>query len=255
MMDRLPSFDVFGYKITPATLNEQLSLLSRCIAAREQCVIANLNVHGLHTLQHEPAMRQLHRRATTYVGIDGMPLVWLCKLAGVAATQRHRVTYVDLIWPLLSLAERSGWRVYYIGGTQEVAQKALHAIRRRLPSLEVAVHHGYIDIGCDSVIAEIRQFRPDFVIVGMGMPLQERWILEHSHAIEPACLLAGGAIMEYVAGVVNTPPRWMGPLGLEWFYRLAENPRRFWRRYLIEPWVVAWILLRQVARARSGLIG
>jgi N-acetylglucosaminyldiphosphoundecaprenol N-acetyl-beta-D-mannosaminyltransferase len=248
-----PSYNVFGYKLTPTTLDEQLLLLEMHVEAGQQCVLANLNLHGLHTLRRDRAMAVLHNMHTTYVSVDGMPLIWLCRLAGVRATSRHRVTYVDLIWPLLSLAERKHWRVYYVGSTATVLARATRVIRSRLPNLEFRAHHGYFGINVDTVVADIVTFKADIVIVGMGMPLQERWILAHMGAVAPACILPGGAVMEYVAGAVRTPPRWLGRIGLEWLFRLAENPQRFWWRYLIEPWQVGLSLATYVARKYLGL--
>ncbi len=244
------SFKILGFKITPLTLAEQLELVAAYIKTGEQCVLAHLNLHGMYMSQKEPAISYLHEESATFVAIDGMPLVLFCRLAGIKGRRRHRVTNVDLFWPLMSLAVQSGWRIYYIGSTPEVLAKALTAIHDRLPTLVIRGHHGYIEIDDDDVIAEVNEFRPDLVIVGMGMGLQERWILKNKRSLAPASLMPVGALMEFIAGTVSTPPRWAGPLGLEWLFRLKGNPRRFWRRYLIEPWAVVWNLAEQAKRER-----
>lgn len=255
MSNCVKSYDVYGYKVSPMFLKEQLALLDVYVQAREQCVLANLNLHGLYMLHREPEMSQLHENAATYVAVDGMPIVLLCRLAGVSVTRKHRVTYVDLIWPLLNHAAEKGWRVYYVGSSQEVLVKAECKIRDRLPHLAFRAHHGYFDFSSEAVVADIVSFNPNVLVVGMGMPLQERWILRNMAAIAPACVLPGGAIMEYVAGVVKIPPRWMGNVGLEWLFRLVENPRRFWHRYMIEPWIVAWLLAARMSRKHAGRVG
>jgi N-acetylglucosaminyldiphosphoundecaprenol N-acetyl-beta-D-mannosaminyltransferase len=81
-------------------------------------------------------------------------------------------------------------------------------------------------------------------MVGMGMPVQEHWILHNFFRLSPAVILAPGACFDYIAGVVPTPPRWMGQIGLEWLFRLASEPRRLWKRYLLEPWPVLGLVLK-----------
>lgn len=244
-----PSHDVYGAKVTPMTADELLDLLDSHIAARAQCVVASQNMHGLRVRIADESMRTLHDLPQTYVHIDGLPLIGLCRLCGVRASRAHRVTLVDFVWPLLTLAERRGWKVYYLGADERVLAAGTARIRTRLPMLDLRAHHGYLrdEAASSAVTSEIAAFAPDLILVGMGMGRQERWILEHLDAIAPASVMTVGACMEYIAGVVGTPPRWMGRAGLEWLYRLAENPGRFWRRYLIEPWVVAAYILRQLA--------
>jgi N-acetylglucosaminyldiphosphoundecaprenol N-acetyl-beta-D-mannosaminyltransferase len=100
------------------------------------------------------------------------------------------------------------------------------------------------------VLAAIRSFRPHILMVGMGMPRQEHWILDNLDEIEVRVILTAGACMDYVAGAVPTPPRWMGRWGLEWLFRLGSDPTRLWRRYLIEPWFVFRLFIRDLL-ARS----
>jgi len=249
---RPASFSVFGIKITPMTLDVLLTTLAAFVASRRPCVIASQNMHGISVMLHDDDFRRLHEDGETLVHIDGMPLVALCRLAGLPVGREHRVTLVDLVWPLLSLAEASGWRVFYLGSTRRVLDRALDVVRRRHPGLPVAAHHGFFDLtdrrANDAVVAEIRSFAPQLLLVGMGMGRQERWIAEHRAAVGDAVILTVGACMEYVAGEVGTPPRWMGGSGLEWVYRLTESPARFWRRYLVEPWPVFLYLLRSMAR-------
>ncbi len=104
------------------------------------------------------------------------------------------------------------------------------------------------------VVEKINAFRPHVLMVGMGMPRQERWILHRFDELDANAILQSGACFDYVAGAIPTPPRWLGRFGLEWLYRLACEPVRLWRRYLVEPWLVgAWLvrdLLRRLGRPR-----
>lgn len=234
------SYDLYGTKITPTTPSQLLELLSSHIEADEQCVVASQNLHGLHVRLWDAASRQLHGLRKTYVHIDGMPIVALCRFNGIDASRKHRVTLNDFIWPLLDLAAKEGWRVCYVGSTTTTLAAATDKVRTRLPHLHLQTHSGYFRDQQESatVAREVAQFDPQLVLVGMGMGRQERWILQHMLTIYPACVVTVGACMEYIAGAAKTPPRWMGHAGCEWMFRLIENPSRFWHRYLVEPWFV-----------------
>ncbi len=256
MREPLRSYDVAGLKLTPATLGNLVDAVDEAVRERRQCVVASQNVHGILVHARDADVRALHARPETIVHIDGMPLVLLCCCAGIDAGRAHRVTWVDFIGPLLERAERRGWRVFYIGSSPEVFVQALEVVRGRYPNLAIRGHHGYFDDTPDTaeertIAAAIAAFEPHVVLVGMGMGRQERWVEHHLQALAPASVLTSGACFEYLAGAVRTPPRWMGHYGLEWLFRFGENPQRFAFRYLIEPWIVAGLLLRRFAARRA----
>ena len=239
---RFPSFDLFGTKITPTVTRDLFDIIATSAMRDEQCVIASQNLHGMRLAYEAEDIRRLHALDETFVHIDGMPIVALCKLAGIVATREQRVTLVDFIWPLLQTAQDSGWRLFYLGARPDVLAAGLAKIRATYPTLEIAGHDGYFELRDRAknaaIVEAIRAHRPHLVLVGMGMGRQEPWILDHRRELAPASFITVGACLEYVAGAVKTPPRWMGRAGLEWLFRLAENPMRFWHRYLVEPWVL-----------------
>ncbi len=239
--DAYPSYDLFGAKVTPATLDDLLKILGAYVSAQRQCVLFSQNMHSLYLRLRSAKMRELEERPETYVHVDGMPLVYLSRMTGIPLFRSHRVTWVDLIWPLLTCAERENWRLFYLGSETAVVEAATENVRRRFPRLAFAARSGFFDQkpgseGSRTIAEAVNGFHPDIVLVGLGMGRQEPWILEHLASLAPASVCTVGACMEYVAGVVRTPPRWLGLYSLEWVFRLVENPRRFWRRYLIEPW-------------------
>ena len=147
------------------------------------------------------------------------------------------------------MARDNGLRVYHIGQSAEVQQRAMDVIRAAVPGINIQGRDGYFDQTAGSresatVIADINAFSSDIVLVGFGTPRQEAWLHAHRQHINAAAVYACGACMEYVAGDVATPPRWMGRFGLEWSFRLLENPRRFAYRYAVEPLFLAAYLAR-----------
>jgi N-acetylglucosaminyldiphosphoundecaprenol N-acetyl-beta-D-mannosaminyltransferase len=146
-------------------------------------------------------------------------------------------------------AERN-WRVYYLGGRPGVAEKGAEVLRARHPTLAIRVHHGYFDhtLGSDdnqAILKEINGFEPHVLMVGLGMPRQEHWVHAHRAGLTANAILLAGAALDYVAGAVPTPPRWAGRWSLEWAFRLAAEPRRLGRRYLVEPWPVLGLFVRE----------
>jgi N-acetylglucosaminyldiphosphoundecaprenol N-acetyl-beta-D-mannosaminyltransferase len=222
--------------------------MAAAIAAGERRVIGHQNLHGLYQLPHEPAMREFARRADG-VFLDGMPLVWMARRLGHRLDRRHRVTYADWVEPLMAECARRGWRVFHLGGRPGVGERAAARLVERHPGLEMATRPGFFEPAADpEVLAEIAAFAPDVLMVGMGMPRQEAWVVANLDKIESRVILTCGACMDYVAGAISTPPRWMGRAGLEWLYRLASEPRRLAKRYLLEPWPVLWRFLGEWRR-------
>ncbi len=244
---QIPAINLLGFRVHPGTLEDYLDLVQASIRERVAVRVLYHNLHSLHEYFRSEQLRQYY--SGSFVLVDGMPLIGLLKLGGYAVDREHRLTYVDFIWPLLQRARDEGWRVFVLGQAPETLSAALEKIGERLPGLAIAGHHGYFDSTSGSrenqeIIDQINANATDLLLVGMGTPVQERWIQDNAALLHSPAILASGACMEYVAGVVQSPPRWMGRCGLEWSFRLFENPRRFAHRYLVEPWVLAMILAR-----------
>lgn len=242
--------DLMGVQVQGMTPGELCEMLRQVIPSRRRFVVAAHNLHSVYLCRHDAMMRQFYALADrTY--IDGMPLVFLGRAVGHPLKRAHRVTMVDFLPVMLDEAAAKGWRVFWVGGDPTVVERGAGELRRRHPGLSLAVHHGYFDAqgpDNDSLVEQINAYRPDLLMVGMGMPRQERWIVANRDRLDAAVIWRCGAAMDYVAGHIATPPRWMGRLGLEWLYRLASEPGRLWRRYLVEPWTLVGLAIRDLCR-------
>jgi N-acetylglucosaminyldiphosphoundecaprenol N-acetyl-beta-D-mannosaminyltransferase len=237
-----PCFDLLGIRIHALSERELVDCVSKAIAGPTRCIIGNHNLHSLYMWFHEPRMREFYALAD-YTHIDGMLLVILGRLLGLPVKREHRTTYVDFLPNLAAEAAHREWRIFYLGSKPGVAEKAAGILRERYRGLQIRSHHGHFDARTGSlenqaILEKIKAYSPDILMVGMGMPRQEVWILENRKEIVARAVFCSGAAMDYVAGEISTPPRWMGRLGFEWLYRLVSEPNRLWRRYLIEPWSV-----------------
>ncbi|MGI9600561.1 MAG: WecB/TagA/CpsF family glycosyltransferase [Acidimicrobiales bacterium] len=220
-------------------------------------VIASQNMHGVHTYLTDQAFAALHEHPRTLVHIDGTPLLWLGRMKGYELSGRHRTGCIDWIPDLLDLAIVRGWKVFYLGSTDEVCERGSLELLDRHPGLDLRTRNGYFDAAPDSpenwrVVHEINDYAPDILLVGMGMGRQERWIHDNIEVLDAQVVITTGAMMDLVAGELRMAPRWLGPLGLEWMFRLWDDAPRVAHRYLVEPWLILYRLARGAGRRPSS---
>jgi N-acetylglucosaminyldiphosphoundecaprenol N-acetyl-beta-D-mannosaminyltransferase len=229
---------LLGGEVDVVTPQDVLDFTGRRITERRHGIVANHNLHSLHLLRRSPEMARFYERADL-IEADSIPLIAWGRLLGRPIGREHRCTYLDWREAFWARAAAEGWGVFYLGGEPGVAERGAEAVRRRWPQVTIGVRHGRFDMdGPDNsaVLEEIGRFAPDVLFVGMGMPRQEAWILANLDRLAPCIAFSVGAAFDYEAGAARTPPRWSGSLGLEWLFRLAAEPRRLARRYLVEPW-------------------
>jgi len=229
-----------GGPVDIASRGEVLAFIADAVAGSRKAIVGNQNLHSLKLSQTDASLRAFFDMADI-IEIDSMPLVHWGRLLGLPLTPLHRSTYLDWRSDFWAAAARSGWRVFLLGSTDPVNSEAVARLQAEWPGVTLGGRHGYFDhrrgaAGNDAVVAEINAFRPDVLLVGMGMPLQETWIKENYADIGSTVVLSIGAAFDYEAGVQKAAPRVYGSLCLEWLFRLVHDPRRLFRRYLIEPW-------------------
>lgn len=244
-----PACRVLGTCVHPLAIADLHALIEQAVATRHRLIVVSQNLHGVYVYHRDEQVRQLHEHA--YVRIDGMPLVFWGRTLGYSMQREHRVTWVDWLPRLMQRAAEAPWRMFYLGAQPGVADQAAQVLRQRHEGLSLATHHGHFDAegaANEAVVDQINAWAPDVLMVGMGMPRQERWVLANQARLEVPVILTCGAAFEYVAGAMATPPRWMGRLGLEWLYRLGSDPQRLWRRYLLEPWALGGLLVADLVK-------
>jgi N-acetylglucosaminyldiphosphoundecaprenol N-acetyl-beta-D-mannosaminyltransferase len=166
------------------------------------------------------------------------------------------MTGADWVWGVAALAEESGQSLYLLGSDPGSSTEAAEQLRRWYPRLDVkGTHHGYF--GLDSphnerVLEHIAEQKPDILLVGMGTPQQELWVDRNFDRIDAHVVWTVGALFDYISGRVPRAPHWMADHGLEWIFRLAIEPRRMWRRYLLGNPAFLWRVWQESARRRTG---
>jgi N-acetylglucosaminyldiphosphoundecaprenol N-acetyl-beta-D-mannosaminyltransferase len=167
---------------------------------------------------------------------DGMPLIWAAPLLGCRLPER--VAGSDLLMPVLEMAARRKWRVYLLGGAPGVAPTVAQILTEQMGITVAGWDDARIERdGSDpsgNSVERARVAQADLVFVALGPPKQELWIHRYLDTIRPAVALGVGASLDFLAGKYKRAPEWMRRFGLEWLYRLLQEPRRLWRRYLVE---------------------
>jgi N-acetylglucosaminyldiphosphoundecaprenol N-acetyl-beta-D-mannosaminyltransferase len=217
------------------------------------------NIDICRQTSRDPAGRALVTNATLIVP-DGMPLLWAARLRGDRLAER--VTGSSLIFTLSRAAARSGQSIYLLGGEAGVPDLAGENLARRYPGLKVS---GVASppMGFDQTaegVAAIREnlllAAPHIVYVGLGYPKQERLIAELAPSLPRTWFVACGAAIPFAAGTIPRAPAWMQRAGLEWMFRLLREPRRLFRRYLVDdpPYAAALLASSAVERVRQRLL-
>jgi N-acetylglucosaminyldiphosphoundecaprenol N-acetyl-beta-D-mannosaminyltransferase len=181
---------------------------------------------------------------------DGMPIVWMQRLCGQSHAARVRAN--DLMMLLCERAERDGLAVGFYGGRADVIESIVERAARDYPTLRVAYAYSppfrpVTPEEDEAIVAEINEAAPDILFMGLGCPKQENWMADHKGRLS-AVMLGVGASFDFFAGNVKESPEWMGRLGLEWLFRLSQEPRRLWKRYLILNPRFTFHALRQILK-------
>ena len=240
---------LLGVQMDLVKPEEMLHFVRGCVAARAKAIVANHNLHSLYLMRRNRQMAALYDRADV-VEVDSLPLTLWARWIYGRSRRFHRCTYMDFRTLLWDWAQADGWRVYYLGGRPGIVEAAREVLNARWPKPVIGGRDGFFEWGGaeeDEVLLHIAAFRPDVLMVGMGMPRQEAWIERCYDRLPDCVILPVGAAFDYEAGAIRTPPSWTGRMGLEGVYRLLCEPRRMFRRYVLEPWALVGPALRDVA--------
>ena len=229
-----PSSPIFEIPIDLATPPDLLSTISEWASEHRTRRVMYVNAHVVNQSRTAPGLRDALGRADL-VYCDGYGVRMAARVLGRPVP--HRMTGADWIWDLARLCQASGHPLYLLGSEPPLAREAAARLRSLYPDLDVVgAHHGFFALGSDHnerVIEDINAHQPRIVLVGMGTPKQELWVDHYADRLEGAVVWTVGALFDYVSGRTPRAPRWLADNGLEWIFRLAIEPQRMWRRYLL----------------------
>lgn len=215
--------------------------------------IATVNADFIVKAMADPELRFLLQESDLLMP-DGMPLVWGARLLGLA--MEERVAGSDIVPMLAERAARKGYSLYLLGAAPGIAQQAADMLQEKFPELVIAgvnspPYSSVLEMNAQ-VVQDIRQANPDILLVAFGNPKQEKWIGMYRHQVNVPVMIGVGATLDFIAGHRARAPQWMQKSGLEWLFRLAQEPRRLWRRYVLDLFSFGYFFVRQWWLMRSG---
>ncbi len=224
-------------------MDETVSIITDRIEKEEFTQHVVVNVAKVVNMQKDPELDESVRECDI-INIDGMGVVWGARMLGYKVPER--VAGIDLFYELNKTAEDKGFPVFFLGATEEVANKAAKNMQSRYPNLKIAgYHHGYFWDDEEAVVQEIKKSGAKLLFVAITSPKKERFINRWREQLGVTFVMGVGGTLDIVAGKTERAPRWMQQAGLEWFYRLAQEPGRMWKRYLSTNSRFAWLLLQE----------
>jgi len=248
---------LFGMDLDNLTMGEAVERIVEefaCIRSRAMVVTPNVDVAV--QLERDPQLRADYAEASMMFA-DGAPLIVASRLFG--SPLKERVAGSDLFPLLCGRARDKGLRVMLLGGGDGVAQAAASNLSAKYPGLQILAYTPSIGFDakpeeCARIVDCINEYRPHLLFLGVGTPRQERWIAKYQESYCPCVSMGIGGSFDFEAGRIKRAPRLMRKTGLEWLYRLLKEPRRLFRRYLVDDMRFFALVLRE-AKARRGAIG
>ncbi|OGT30013.1 MAG: UDP-N-acetyl-D-mannosamine transferase [Gammaproteobacteria bacterium RIFCSPHIGHO2_12_FULL_35_23] len=230
----------FGIRLSLLTKQETVAMILNAIANQHSLSHCVVNVAKLVNAQHDEHLRSAINQCDL-INVDGMGIVWGARFLGIQVPER--VAGIDLMLALLKEAELKAWSVYFLGAEAGVLKLAVQNIRQQFPQLNiVGWHHGYFKDNELEVVSLITAVKPDLLFIGMSSPYKESFINRYSAKLKIPFLMGVGGSLDVMAGKVKRAPKWMQQLGLEWLFRLSQEPRRMWRRYLVTNAIFLYML-------------
>ena len=244
--------ELFGCPADVATMDETVEWIERRIEKRQFTQHVVINVAKLVNAQSDAQLAD-SVRACDIVNIDGMGVVWGARMLGFAVSER--VAGVDLFGRLLSLASTRDFPVFLLGATQKVVEEVARRSVRTYPALNIAgFHNGYFWDNEQAVVQRIRDSGAKLLFVAITSPKKENFINRWRDELGVDFVMGVGGTFDVVAGKVKRAPQWMQRMGLEWLFRVAQEPRRMWKRYLVTNSRFAVMLVQAWLQRRFGRV-
>lgn len=221
-----------GVGVHRVDMTEAIATIERFIASRTPHQVITADASAVVMAQTDPALRELLNTADL-VTPDSAGILWAARKFG--AQLQDRVSGVDIAQRICELSAAKGYRLFFFGAAPGVAEKAADEMRTRFPGIQiVGTRNGFFTSADEAeIIREIRAANPDVLLVALGIPKQEFWIVRNKEAVSAPVSMGVGGTFDVFAGIVRRAPEWMQRLNLEWLWRLAQNPRKIGKVMLL----------------------
>lgn len=224
-------------EIDNVTMSEAVQKIEQLILSKKTSYVVTPNVDHIVKLETDKEFQEVYKEAALIL-TDGMPLIWISKMKKTPI--KEKVSGSDLFPEVCKLASQKGYKLFLLGAAEGIAAKAAENLKYRYNGLNVvgtySPSYGFEkkEDEIKQIIRIINEVKPDILAVGLGAPKQEKFLYNFRNELNVPVSLAIGASIDFEAGNVERAPEWMQKSGLEWFYRLFKEPKRMFKRYLID---------------------
>ena len=237
---------LLGVAFDNLTLRETVGRIEEMIASRRSHYVVTANVDFLAQARRDVELQRILLDAPLVL-CDGTPLVWVSRLFGNPLPER--VAGADVVPELIRVAAEKNYRLFFLGTTEEANTQAIARLRAQFPDLEIS-HYSppfrpLLEMDDAEIIRRIRAARPDLLFVAFGCPKAEKWLAMHYRELRVPVAIGVGATIDFLAGNMKRAPLWMQRGGVEWIYRLCQEPRRLFKRYATDLWYFGGAMVRQ----------
>lgn len=246
----LSRLQILGTEFHPVDMAQTLDLARQAIFNRERLQHCDINVAKIVQMESDPVLRS-DVAQSDLICVDGMGVIFACHLLGVAVPER--VTGVDLMFQTLSMCEREGFRPFLLGARQDVLDKMIAVLKQTYPKLQIAgARNGYfLQAEEADIVAEIAGSNADCLFIGITSPIKERFLRNHRDALCVPFQVGVGGSFDVAAGKVRRAPIFLQKIGMEWLFRVIQEPRRLFWRYLSTNAKFLGMVFRELLR-RTG---
>lgn len=251
-----PRVNILGVGVHALNLRSAVAVLQSAIESKTKGYVCVTGVHGVSEAQSDPSFRAILNQALLNTP-DGMPLVWIGRWSRFQ--EMERVYGPDLLLEVCNVSQATGWRHFFYGGGPGVAETLAAVLQSKFPRLQIVGTHTppfrpLMPSEFEEFQAQVAAARPDIIWVGLSTPKQERFMSSTLSDLDVPVMIGIGAAFDLIGGKVRQSPRWIQRSGFEWLYRLIQEPRRLWKRYLKNNPLFVWRLFLQLSGLRRYTI-
>lgn len=228
-MDKI---EILGTNVDLLSIQSLHDRLKQLIDTGKKGTVDYLNIYSAN-LAFENKWFSLFLNSCDIILCDGKGIQFAALISGKKVPMQ--IAYNRWLWDFFKFCEKEHYSIFFLGSKPEIVQQALDQISEKGYKIRMSGHHGYFDKshdGSKEVLDQIDKFAPDFLLVGFGMPLQEKWVSENLERINSKVTILGGAYLDWISGSVAQTPKIVSNFGLEWAYRLILEPQRLYKRYI-----------------------
>ena len=247
----MPRIDLMGCPVDSLDMQQTIQKIENYIVQRVMCQHVVVNVSKFVEMDRDEYLKKIISNCDI-INVDGMPIVWASKILGNPLP--CRVAGVDLFQNLIGVCADKGYKPFFFGAREEVVTKVVNGFKAKYPKLEIAGYRNgyYLQDEEQSIAEQIQDSKADMLFVGFSSPMKEKFLDKWMPTMKvPFCMGVGGSF-DIVAGRTKRAPLWMQQSGLEWFYRIVQEPRRMWKRYAKTNPMFIWMVFKEVCKKHRG---